>query len=84
VAVTISQNGNMIYSDNTANSQLVLKAGQAYTFNLDVQNAPPSVTYDLVMTNIDQINGTPVTVSLVAGDTTSRFHPRVITPGSWS
>src|SRR4051812_954239 len=68
VAVTISKGSTTVYSDSSPNSSLVLNAGQAYNFNLSVQNAPAGTTYHIVMTNIDLINGSPVTVPLNAGN----------------
>lgn len=68
VDVTISQNGTTIYSDSNPSGSLVLNAGQTYNFDLTVTNAPAGTSYSLVMTNVDQLTETPITVPLVSGD----------------
>lgn len=56
------------YSDTVPNSPLILKAGSSYVLNLAVSNAPAGTSYSVQVTNLDQVNASPITIPIAVGN----------------
>ena len=71
--------GSLLYSDANASTSLQLTSGLAYNFQLSGSNVPAGTSFTLQATNIDIINGTPTSTTLVLGS--NSFSPP--TPGDY-